>query len=142
MRTQSAGEPTSPVPGQLRAAVAVIAVEGLALLGAAGFLVAATITGRPADAGRALLGAALAVLGAAALMFGARALLHLRAAARSPIVVLQLLALPVGYSLGIQAGRIGFGGPIMLAALVVLFLLFTPPVRAVLDREIGSEPRK
>jgi hypothetical protein len=51
------------------------------------------------------------------------------------MVVLQLLALPVGYSLAFQAGRVGYGGPILVAALVVLYLLFTPPARAALDRE-------
>jgi hypothetical protein len=49
-------------------------------------------------------------------------------------VVIQLLALPVSYSLGFQAGRIWYGGPIMAIALAVLFLLFTPPVREALDR--------
>jgi hypothetical protein len=59
----------------------------------------------------------------------------LRPAARSPIVVLQLLALPVAYSLAFQADRIAYGAPIMLAALAVIFLLFTPPAREVLDRD-------
>jgi hypothetical protein len=76
------------------------------------------------------------VAGALALAFGARALLRLRPAARSPIVVLQLLALPVSYSLWFQAGRVGYGAPIMIAALAVLFLLFTPPARAALDRDL------
>jgi hypothetical protein len=140
MPPPSAGQPPTPVPGPLRAAVAVILLESLGLLAAAGFLFVASFTGRPSDTGRAVLGGALALFGAAVLGYGGNALWQLRPAARSPIVVLQLLALPVGYSLGVQAGRIGFGGPIMVAALVVLFLLFTPPVRAVLDRDIGPEP--
>jgi hypothetical protein len=121
------------VPGPLRVAVLIILVQSLGLLAAAGFLVVATFTGDPSDIGRALLGAAFALGGAVLLAYGARALLRLRPAARSPIVVLELLALPVSYSLGFQAGRIGFGGPIMASALAVLFLLFTPPVRRVLD---------
>jgi hypothetical protein len=123
------------VPAPLRAAVVLLYLESLALLGAAGVLVAKTITGRPGDIGRALLSAALAVGGAAVLAYGGRALLRLSPAARSPIVVIQLLALPVSYSLGFQAGRIGYGAPIMLAALAVLFLLFTPPVRDALYRD-------
>jgi hypothetical protein len=124
------------VPGPLRAAVVLILLESLALVGAAGVLVVKTVAGRPGDAVRALLGAAFALLGAAALAFGARALMRLRSAARSPIVVLQLLALPVAYSLWFQAGRVGYGAPIMVVAIAVLFLLFTPPVREALDREI------
>jgi hypothetical protein len=49
-------------------------------------------------------------------------------------VVIELLALPVSYSLAIQAGRVGYGAPIMLSALAVIYLVFTPPVRAVFDR--------
>jgi hypothetical protein len=117
----------------------VIAAEALALLLAAGWLVIETVAGRPNDIGRALLGAAFALLGTGTLLLAGRGLHALRPASRTPVVVLQLLALPVGYSLGFQAGRIGYGGPIVLAALVVLYLLFTPPVRAVLDREPRSD---
>lgn len=123
------------MPRPLRAAVVLIYLESLALLAAAGILVAKTITGRPSDVGRALLGAAFAVGGAAVLAYGGRALMRLSPAARSPIVVIELLALPVSYSLAFQAGRIGYGAPIMLAALAVLFLLFTPPVREALYRD-------
>jgi hypothetical protein len=49
-------------------------------------------------------------------------------------VVIQLLAIPVSYSLGFQAHRLGYGGPIFVVALAVLYLLFTPPARALLDR--------
>jgi hypothetical protein len=122
------------VPGPLRVAVLLILVESAALVGAAGFLIYATIVGRPSEVARALIGALIALVGAAALAAGARALWHLRPAARSPIVVIQLLALPVSYSLGFQAGRIWYGGPIMAIALAVLFLLFTPPAREALDR--------
>ena len=44
-------------------------------------------------------------------------------------MVIQLLAIPVSYSLAFQAHRIGYGGPILVAALAVLYLLFTPPAR-------------
>ena len=49
--------------------------------------------------------------------------------------MLQLLAVPVAYSLAFQAGLVEYGGPMLLAALLVLYLLFTPPARAALDRE-------
>jgi hypothetical protein len=50
------------------------------------------------------------------------------------MVVLQILAVPVGYQIAFDSERPAWGGPILLAALAVLYLLFTPPVRAVLDR--------
>ena len=62
-----------------------------------------------------------------------RGLLHLRPSSRSPVLVLQLLALPVGYSL-IQGGRWAYGVPVVLSALVVTGLLLTRPARAALDR--------
>jgi hypothetical protein len=127
---------TDRVPGPIRVAAALIALEALALVAAAVVLVVKTVTGDPNDIWRALLGAALAIAGAAVLAFGARGLLRLNPSARSPVVVLQLLALPVSYSLWFQAGRVGYGAPIMLAAVAVLFLLFTPPARAALDRQI------
>jgi peptidoglycan/LPS O-acetylase OafA/YrhL len=116
--------------------VAIIGAEALALVAAAVVLIVKTVSGNPNDIWRALLGAALALAGAAALALGARALLRLRPAARSPIVVLQLLALPVAYSLWFQAGVAVYGAPIMVAALATLFLLFTPPVREALDRDL------
>ncbi len=58
------------VPGPLRAAVVLILVESAALVGAAGFLVVATIVGRPNEVARALIGAAIALLGAAVLAAG------------------------------------------------------------------------
>jgi hypothetical protein len=112
-----------------------IGLEVLALLAAAGVIVFKTATGHPENAGGALLGAAMAVAGAAVLAMSARGLIHLHSGARAPVIVLQLLALPVAYSLAFQAGRVIYGGPILVAALAVLYLLFTPPARAVLDRQ-------
>jgi hypothetical protein len=129
----TAGRAERPRP--LEAACAVLALEVLGLVVAAAVLVIKTLTGEPNSVGRALLGAGFAAVGAVVLGLGARGLFHLRPAARTPVVVLQLLALPVSYSLAFQAGRYDYGGPILLAALAVLYLLFTPPVRAVLDRE-------
>jgi hypothetical protein len=129
-------EPEAPVraPGTLRAAVVVVLLEALALLAAAAVLVVKSVTGHPDDLGRALLAAALAVLGAVVLAFGARGLSHTRPAARTPVLILQLLALPVAYSLWIQAGLAYYGAPVMIAALVTIYLLFAPPSRAALDR--------
>jgi hypothetical protein len=127
-----------PMPAQVRVAAAIVGFEALALVGAAALLVVKTLVGHPDSVGRALLLAALAVLGAAVLGLSARGLMHLNIASRTPVVLLQLLALPVSYSLAFQAGLVGYGGPILVAALAVLYLLFTPPARAALDRE----PRK
>lgn len=125
---------TESVPGQVRAAAAIVLLEALALVGVALFLVVETALGHPANVAGALSIAGFCVAGAFVLGFAARGLLRLRPAARTPVIVLQLLALPVSYSLAFQAHRVGYGGPILVAALAVLYLLFTPPARAALDR--------
>jgi hypothetical protein len=123
------------VPVQLRAAAAVVGVQALALFVAAAVLIVKTMAGDPDSIARALLGAAMALLGTLVLLACARGVLALRWPARTPIVVLELLALPVSYSLGFQAGRMIYGAPILVSALAVLYLLFTPPARAALDHQ-------
>jgi hypothetical protein len=118
----------------LKAACALLALEAVGLLAGAVALLVDTIVGHPTDRASALLAAAFAALAAVALALGARGLLRLRPAARTPMVVLQILAVPVGYQLAFDSQRPEWGGPILACALAVLYLLFTPPVRAVLDR--------
>jgi hypothetical protein len=124
------------MPSQLRAAVVGVWLEVVALLGLAVLLVVKTLTGHPHSVAGALFGALFALLGAAVLGLCARGLRALRPAGRTPVVMIQLLALPVSYSLAFQAHLVGYGAPILIVALVVLYLLFTPPVRAVLDRQV------
>ncbi len=117
-------------------AIAVIAVQALALIALAGIVIVKTASGHPHSVAGALLGAALALVGAAVLALCARSMLQQRSAARTPVVVIELVALPVSFDLAFQAHRIGYGGPILVSALLVLYLLFTPAARAALDRQI------
>jgi hypothetical protein len=121
-------------PRPLVVACGVIGLQLLALLATAVLLVVKASTQTAHDLVGALLLAALALAGAGVLALCTSGLLHLRPSARTPVVVLQALALPVSYSLWFQADRVEYGAPIGLSALAVLYLLFTPPVRAVLDR--------
>ena len=128
-------EPTVDAPPRpLKAACVLLGLQALGLLAGGVVLLVDTITGHPTDRASALLTTAFAVAGAAALALGARGLLRLRPAARTPIVVLEVLAVPVGYQLAFDSERPEWGWPVLLVALAVLYLLFTPPVRAVLDR--------
>ena len=122
------------VPRLLVAACLVIGLQVLALLAAAAVVLEKAATEKSHDVAGALLLAAIALAGAAVLTLCGRALLRLRPAARSPVLVIEALALPVSYSLAFQAHRYDYGGPILVGALAVLYLMFTPPVRAVLDR--------
>jgi hypothetical protein len=123
-------------PRAIVLACAIIGLQALALVAAAALVVVKALTQTSNSLAGALLLAAIALAGAAVLLLCGRGLIHLRPAARTPVVVLQMLALPVSYSLAFQADRVGYGAPVMLSALAVLYLLFTPPARQVLDREI------
>jgi hypothetical protein len=114
----------------VRLAALIAATEGVALFALGVAYVVKTAVQRPDSYGRALFGAALALLGGVLLALLARGLDHLAGWARTPVILLQLIALPVGYSLGIQAGLIAYGGPILVAAAAVLYLLFTPEARS------------
>jgi hypothetical protein len=122
------------VAGSVRLAALVAAAESAALLGLGLFYVVKTAVQRPDSYGRALFGALFALAGGALLVLLARAVRQARSWARSPVLVLQLLALPVGYSLAFQAGLPVYGGPILLLAAAELYLLFTPQSRAAFDR--------
>lgn len=127
---------TASAPRPVRIACAILAAEALALLAIGGFEVYSTIFGHPSGVLRALLGAAFAFGSAIALLAGARGLLQLNPGARTPMLVIQLLLIPVSYSLAFQAERVGYGGPILVAAISVIYLLFTPPAREALDRDL------
>jgi hypothetical protein len=124
------------VPVQVRCAVGIVALQALALLAAAGVLVFKTIFGDPDSVGRAMSDAGFAILGALLLALAARGLARLSSAARTPVFVLEALALPVSFDLAFQAHRVDYGGPILVSAAAVLYLLFTPPAREALDRDI------
>jgi hypothetical protein len=121
-------------PRPVVAACVIIGLQALALVGAAVVVIVKALTQTSESLAGALLLAAGALICAAALVLCVHGLLGRRPAARTPVVVIEVLALPVSYSLAFQAGRVGYGGPIMVSALAVLYLLFTPPARTVLDR--------
>lgn len=133
--SDTAAEPAagSP-PGGVQAAAAIVLLEAAALaVTALALLVLAFV--RPTTrlwAAVAIVGFAL--LGAAVLALCARGLLRLRPSARAPVISVQLLAVPVGYSLSVQAGRPLVGAPILIVAVTVVLLLMLPSSRQALDR--------
>ncbi|HTZ44166.1 MAG TPA: hypothetical protein VMB79_09905 [Jatrophihabitans sp.] len=139
MSTQPAQPPSDtagPAPATVRYAGVVVLVQAAGLLGTAVALVVLAMVHSSQRLWAALAIVGFAVLGAAVFYFCGRGLLALRPSARSPIVLLELLALPVGYSLGIQAGRPLIGLPVLLSAVAVLALLATPSAREALNRPI------
>jgi hypothetical protein len=134
-RNQIAAD-TGQVPGTVRAAGALVGLEAAGLLVTAVVLTVLALVHSSTRLWGALAIVGFALLGALVLAGCARGLLGLRPSSRSPVVLIQLLALPVGYSLGIQAGRPAFGLPVLALAIAVLVLLFTPSARAALDRVV------
>jgi hypothetical protein len=122
------------VPRALVVATTVIRVEAVALAVTAVVLLVLSFTHTTTRLWAALTIAAFALLAAAILWLCARGLLALRASASTPALLLELLALPVTYDLGFQAGRYAIAVPIMLAAVVVIVLLLAAPSRRALDR--------
>jgi hypothetical protein len=119
---------------QVRLAAAVILLQALGLVVAASVLVVKSIVGEPDSYARALLGAVLALGGAALFAAAARGILRGSSAARSPVVVIELLWLPVAYSLTFTSDQPLYGAPLLVTAVAVLYLLFTPAAREMLDR--------
>jgi hypothetical protein len=105
-----------------RRAAALLALEGLALVVVGVVDAVATDVGTPANRGLSYGAAGFALAGGALLLLLARAVVRLRGWARSPAVVLQLLALPVG--VGLVQGHVWYAAvPVLLLAVLTLWQL-------------------
>ena len=105
-----------------------VAVEGAALVVLGAGYAVAGVAGDPFDRAATLLEAGLAVLAGVVLLLVARGLQGVRGWSRSPAVVLQLLALPVGAGL-VQGGVYYAAVPVLGLAGAVLYQLATPEAR-------------
>jgi hypothetical protein len=130
-----AGPARAPRP--VVAAAALVAVEGAALLVLAVVNVVLTALDDAGSVPLALAGALLLAIFGGALLLLARALRALKPAARSPVVAVQIVALPVGWTLTGTNGRPEIGVPVLLLAIAVLVLLFaTADARDALARNL------
>jgi drug/metabolite transporter (DMT)-like permease len=125
------------VPRPVAAAAALVSVEGVALLV---FAVVSVILTALDDAGSiplALGGALLLAVFGAVLFFLARKLRELKPPARSPVVAVQIVALPIGWTLANDNGRPEIGLPILAVAVAIIALLFaTAAARDSLARDL------
>lgn len=120
--------PASAVPHAIRAAQLIVALQSLALGATAAGLAVELAVAVAHRVWIAVSLAALAALASLVLFWCSRALAQQRLPARTPVVMVQLLCLPVGYGL-VQAGRTVVGAPIILAALGVLACLASGQAR-------------
>ena len=124
-------------PRPVLAAAALVAVEGAALLVLAVVNVVLTALDDAGSVPLAPAGALLLAIFGAALLLLARALRTLRPPARSPVVAVQIVALPVGWTLASTNGRPEIGVPVLVLAVTVLVLLFaTAEARDALARDL------
>jgi hypothetical protein len=121
--------PPDEVSRELRIAAVLVLVQAASLAVLAVVLAVKALTGHPHNLGGALGIAGFALLGVVILGLCGRGLQRGLRTSVSPVIVIEVPAAAVGFSLGIQAGRPGYGLPILLSALAVLALLFSPGAR-------------
>ena len=112
----------------MRAAGALVCAQGLATIGFAAFLVVVVGAGALGLSTVLAEAAFYAVLGAAVAALGV-GLLRGRLWARTPAVVVQILLLPVAYSLLVASRAVVLGAVVGVAVLAGLGLLLSPPTR-------------
>ena len=116
----------------LRRAALLVGLEGAALVVLGLGYGVAGVVGEPFDRLATVLEAAFTVVIGVGLALVARGLLGARRWARSPAILAQLLALPVG--VGLVQGRVWWAAaPVLLLAAAVLAHLATPSARAAFE---------
>ena len=125
---QTSREPAAgPRPWSVTTAAVVAALQGAVLVGWGLYMIVEGLVGDPDSPMQAELGG-LTVLAMAALpLFAARGLLGLRRWGRGPVLIIQILALPVAWSM-VQngGGMIAAGAALGVSALVGLAALVHP----------------
>jgi hypothetical protein len=128
----------SRAPRPLLAAAAIVAVESAVALGYAVWLLAEAFVGTPRERGQAVAVAVTFLILAAPFPWVARGLARARMRARTPAVMLQLLALWVAYFM-VKAGFWIGAVPTVLCAVAGLAGVFTPASTAALTRDWRQE---
>jgi len=125
----------SGVPRAVRLAGLLAVVEGAGVLLAAAALGVATALEPPESYGRALFGAFILLAAGLLLLRIGLGIARVERWARAPVVVAQILLVPVGYTLAVTAQLPLYGVPILALVAAEVCLLLTPEARlAFLDR--------
>lgn len=126
------------VPTQVRIASSLQLVEGLFVALAGLVWIVLSLVDHPDNLGASLMGAILTVAGGLGLVRLAVAVGKGQQWARSPVVAIQFLMLPISFALVFQSGALAYGAPLLAIAIALLYLLFTKPAHAVFDRELRT----
>jgi hypothetical protein len=131
--------PTRTNAPTLHWAVRLLAVEAVALTGLAIYVAWASLAGSTTSKQGAGALLALIVIGVLIVAGLSRALSNLKTWARGPAIVLELLLLPIGYTM-ISGGLAYVGIPVMLAGIFGAGLLLAPATRTALGLDrYGSQ---
>jgi hypothetical protein len=114
-------------PGPVRAAAGLVGLQGLVAVGFAGYLVVAG--GQAQQLSGVLAESGMFLLIAAALLWVAAGLLRGRFWARTPAIVVQLLLLPLAYSLLVPSRQVLAGAVTGVVVVAALLLLLSAPAR-------------
>lgn len=98
-----------------------------------------SITDKPDNLGASLAGAVFCIgAGLLVIRLGV-ALRGQRQWARAPVIALEIILLPVGWSLTFQGGSKLYGIPVLAVAALLIYLLLSKPVSALLDRVVDPD---
>jgi hypothetical protein len=110
----------------LTVAAAIMGLEGVTALLLGGYVGVETVIGKPADLISSIFVAGFGILVGAALLRVAWGMIQVDRWTRSPGVLTQIFALPVGVTL-IQSDQQAIGIPLIAVAVIGLVALLSPP---------------
>lgn len=122
------------VPASILRAAAIVALEGAAVFALGpGLLIGGILMSRPDSLARAWAEVGFAVVAGVLILLLARGLSRAAVWSRGPVVVIQILSVPVGLSLAFGSQQPLYGIPLLVAAVGVLYLLFTEESRVLFE---------
>lgn len=122
-------------PRAVRLAGLVAAAQGVGVLAVTAILGVATVLGEPDSYGRALFAVLIGLAGGVLLLRIGLGITRLEGWARAPVIVAQVLLVPIGYTLAVTAQLPWYGVPILASSAAQIYLLLIPEARrAFLDR--------
>ena len=128
--------PSNPIPRQLLAAVILLFVEATALVALAGFFGWGIVSGQVRILATMLALVVFTLAAAAWVVYLGLGLLKLNKASRTPAVFWQLCQISIAFgSFTGQFANQAIGWAILAPSLAVIFLLFSKPVSALLQRD-------
>lgn len=128
--------PANPIPKQLMVAAILVFIEAAALVVLAGYFAFGILEGQVRILSTMLALVAFTLGAAAWVAYLGVGLLRLKKSARTPAVFWQLCQVSIAFgSFGGQFANQAVGWAILAPSLAVIFLLFSKPVSALLQRD-------